>query len=419
MAKLTPYCRMDDRRQMPENMDTTQSVAGWPELVDALRDLPGRMLAKLPAAAKADPQTQQEIGRVALAALTACAIDALGGDGDHPSFLPQINHILNVGQPNADTSYRSARITPGGIYRLRGRRGSLRMVRIAQSGPPPRTAPGQPNLGPPRIDHDVNALHCDAAGLFDVILSPSRPAGYEGDWWTLQPTTNRLLLRMVSSDWGNETEPTFSIERLDAAVQRPRPPAAELERRLRALPSATAFIAQMFVDHVHGLREEGYINKLKVFDVSQFGGLAGQFYYEGAYELRDDEALIIEAQVPGKCLYRSLILINDLYETTEWYNNHSSLNDAQAFPDQDGILRIVVCARDPGVTNWLDTAGYQTGAVQGRWTECDTQPIPNVIKVAWSDVRGMLPANTPSVSREERESIIRARRTALQHRPLW
>jgi len=396
------------------------AVAGWDELIDAMRDLPGRMLAKLPAAARSDPQMQQEIGRLALAALAACTIDALGSDGDHPSFVPQINHILNIGQPNADTSYRSARITPGGTYRLRGRRGSLRMVRIAQSGPPPaHTTPGQPNLGPQRIDHDVNALRCTADGCFDVILSPSRPTGYEGDWWPLQPTANRLLLRMVSADWGKEIEPTFSIERLDAPVQRPSPPAAELERRLRALPSATAFIAQMFVDHVQRLRDEGFINKLKVFDVSQLGGLAGQFYYEGAYDLRDDEALIIEAKVPEKCLYRSLILTNDLYETTDWYNNQSSLNDTQALPDRDGILRVVVCALDPGVPNWLDTAGYQTGVVQGRWAECDTQPIPSVVKVAWADVRKVLPVETPSVTREQRESLIRARRTALQHRPLW
>jgi hypothetical protein len=378
------------------------------------------MLAKLPPSAQSNSQIQQEVARLALAALAANTIDALGSDGDHPAFVPQINHILNIGQPNADTSYRSARITPGGTYRLRGRRGSLRMIRVAQSGPPPAPATlGQPNLGPQRIDHDVNALHCDADGRFDVILSPSRPAGYHGDWWPLQPTTNRLLLRMVSSDWGNEIEPTFSIERLDAPVQRPRPPAAELERRLRALPSATSFIAEMFVDHVQRLRDEGYVNKLKVFDVAQLGGLAGQFYYEGAYDLRDDEALIIEAKVPAKCLYRSLILTNDLYETTEWYNNHSSLNDAQAFPDKDGILRVVVCAPDPGVPNWLDTAGYQTGVVQGRWAECDTQPVPSITKVAWADVRKMLPANTPSVSREQREALIRARRSALQHRPLW
>jgi hypothetical protein len=99
------------------------------------------------------------------------------------------------------------------------------------------------------------------------------------------------------------------------------------------------------------------VNKLKVLDVSQVGGLTGQSYYEGAYDLGDDEALVIEARVPAKGVYRSLILGNDIQETTDWYNNHSSLNDSQAKPDRDGVLRVVVSATDPGVPNWLDTAG--------------------------------------------------------------
>jgi hypothetical protein len=293
------------------------------------------------------------------------------------------------------------------------------MVRIAQSAPPPGAAAGKPQLVRHRIDHDVNALRVDREGRFDVILSPARPAGHTGDWWQLQPGTDKLLLRMVSADWGREVEPSFSIERIDRPAARPRPPAADLERRLRRLPAAADFMALLFVDHVEKLRREGYVNKLKVFDVSQMGGLAGQFYYEGAYHLRDDEALIVEAKVPKRCLYRSIILTNDLYETTDWYNNHSSLNDAQAAPDADGVLRIVVSARDPGVPNWLDTAGYPTGVIQGRWTECDSQPIPSVRVVELAKVRSRLPADTPTVTPEQREALIRERRAALQQRPLW
>src|SRR3546814_8684388 len=87
-----------------------------------------------------------------------------------------------------------------------------------------------------------------------------------------------------------------------------------------------------------------YINKLRVFDVSNGSALVGQFYYEGAYELTPDEALIIESKVPAKCGYSSLILTNDIYETTDWYNNLSSLNGSQVHIAKDGMLRIVVSA---------------------------------------------------------------------------
>lgn len=395
-----------------------KAIAGWNEFIESLRTLPERMLAKLPEHRRDNPQVQQEVGRLALEALASSTIDALGGDADHPVFLSQIGQVINVGQPNADTIYRIARISHDGVYRLRGLRGTLRMFDIAQSPP----APGEPGYKPERgsrTSHDCNALRVDEHDRFDVILSAARPAGYTGDWWKLETTTNKLILRMVSSDWRREQSPTISIERVDLPITRPRPSATELESRLRNLPSAINFIALLFVDHVETLRHQGYINKLKVFDLSTIGGLASQFYYEGTYNLQDDEALIVEARVPARCIYRSLILTNEIYETTDWYNNHSSLNDSQARADADGVLRIVVSARDPGIPNWLDTSGYPQGLIQGRWAECDSQPIPAVRKVPLAEVRKFLPPDTPTISLEARERIIRDRRADLQQRPLW
>jgi hypothetical protein len=252
-----------------------------------------------------------------------------------------------------------------------------------------------------------------------VILSPTRPDGYTGDWWPLDPTSNMLLVRMVGSEWGKEVEPTLSIERLDIPATRPRPTAATLEAGLRSIPTAADFIAPLLVDRPQKMRTEGYVNKLKDVDFSQMGGLTGQFYYEGVYELKDDEALIVETKLPEHCAYRSLILTNEIYETTDWYNNQSSLNGAQAAADKDGVLRIVVSARDPGVPNWLDTAGYPTGVIQGRWLDCSSKPVPAIHKVALSDVKKSLPAETPTITARERDKQIRDRRSVLQQRPLW
>src|SRR6185295_3606003 len=91
--------------------EPSPAIAGWDEFVGTLRDLPGRLLARLPESMRSDPQVQQEVGRLVLEALASSTIDAIGGDGDHPLFLPQIGQVLNVGQPNADTVYRVARIT--------------------------------------------------------------------------------------------------------------------------------------------------------------------------------------------------------------------------------------------------------------------------------------------------------------------
>jgi hypothetical protein len=387
------------------------AVPGWDQLVESLRTLPERMLAKLPETMRGDPQVQQEIARLALESLTTSALGAIGGDGDAPQFLPSIGMVLNVGQPNADTIYRTAELAPGGSYRLTGKRGTLPLAVIAQLVPGEGGGAMRPHL-------DLATLKVDADDRFDVLISAVRPAGYAGEWWELNPAATRLMMRMVSADWASEASPTISIERTDRAVARPRPAAAALEARLRALPQQVDMMALMFLGHVEQLRAEGFVNTLKVFNVP-FGALAGQFYYEGAYDLADDEALVIDSPVPAKCQYRSLILTNEIYETTDWINNHSSLNGAQAAPDSDGRLRIVISARDPGVRNWMDTAGYPRGAVQGRWTGCDSQPIPEVHKVKLADLRKLLPKDVAMVTPAERQEILRQRRRALLQRPYW
>ena len=120
------------------------------------------------------------------------------------------------------------------------------------------------------------------------------------------------------------------------------------------------------------------------------------------------------ARLPNDIRY-----VYEIYETTDWYNNQSSLNGAQAAADKDSVLRIVVSARDPGVPNRLDTAGYSTGVIQGRWMECSSKPVPKIRKVALAQVRQYLPAETPTISGRERDEQIRNRRAVLQQRPLW
>lgn len=395
-------------------------VAGWSQFVDGLRDLPGQLLARLPAEQRSDPQVQQEIARIVLESLAASLLETLGSDGDHPAFVANQNLTLNYPQPNADTIYRLTRITPGGTYRIRGGRGNLRLANIGQAGPMPGE-PGGTTLGagPKRGLFDLGALDVDAKGRFDVILSPKRPAGYSGDWWELAPDTNRLLLRAVMADAASERDPTLSIERIDIPPQRPRPPVALLEQRLRSLPRATALLPSIFVSTGARLRAEGYVNRFKLVDAAQNGGLAGQSYYSSVFDLAGDEALIVAVRPPGRCLYRSIQLASEFQETLDWHNNQSSLNDVQAKPDRDGILRIVVAASDPGVPNWLDTAGYRQGIVEGRWMGCDSNPVPSVEKVPLAELRKHLPSNTRTVSRTERERTIRERRAALQQRPMW
>lgn len=388
----------------------------WEDFADALRPLERQMIEALPARLGNDPRIRQRTCRMLLMATARTALDALVGHREQPMFVPEINLAINLYQPNADTIYKSALIEPGGSYRLSGQRGSVLYAIIGQLGPD-MIRTGQPSA--PLSYLDLDTLTLDAAGNFSVLVSPRKPAACGGDWWRLDPAAEKLMLRQVSYDWAAEQDPAIAIERLDTAAAKAPLSAGYMSAALAELPGMIANASSFFIGHVQAMRDAGYINKLKVYDVSQMTGLSGQSYYEGAYELAHDEALIVAAPLPESCRYWSLILTNDLYETTDWYNHHSSLNGAQAAVDKDHWFRAVVCADDPGVHNWLDTAGFSSGAIQGRWMDSSATPIPEVTLVKFDQVMEYLPPETPTVSLAQREAMIRERRRALQLRRLW
>ena len=391
----------------------------WKNFTEDLQQVGARMEARLPERLRDDPQVQQEAGTLILQAMAREVLEALGADESHPVFLPSLGAVINIFQPNADTVYLNANVDDHGSYRLRGQSGSVRIIKMAQF----RALADEVAFeeGPSSFQalsyNDFNDLSIDDQGRFDVLLSRKRPQGYSGDWWELHPGTGFLMIRQMSSDWANERDWRVAIERLDTGVQRDRPDAAELEARLSRLSRRIGDVALSLVTHVEDMRKAGDLNRLRIMHTP--GSLEGQFYFEGAYEIDASEALVVEAKVPEDCVYWSAILTNDIYQTIDWMNNQSSLNDAQAHVDADGVVRFVLSLDDPGVHNWLDPAGHASGAFQGRWTGCSSTLIPKVTKVALADLDDFLPADTVRVTAAEREATIRERRMHFQMRPLW
>jgi len=154
-------------------------------------------------------------------------------------------------------------------------------------------------------------------------------------------------------------------------------------------------------------------------DWAAIGGLKDQTYYEGLFEFDEGECLLLETDVPETVRYWQVLLADQLFNTIEWEKCQSSLNGHQAKLDSDGRFRAVICNLDPGVPNWLDTGGYQRGAIQVRWNNCSAAPNPVATKVKLADLRRHIPADTPVVSPAERETVLRERRWAAQMRRRW
>jgi hypothetical protein len=168
--------------------------------------------------------------------------------------------------------------------------------------------------------------------------------------------------------------------------------------------------------------------------------------YHGFWDLTPDQALLIETPAPPVS-YWGFQLSNSLWNTLDFVNRQTSLNRGQAHIDDDGMLRIVVSERDPGVANWLDTMGHRQGAIHvrlealagrpvpdGREGERDlaatvndwmttwddaakgearaaVHPVPRASLVTMADLAAQLPETTPTIGAAEREAIL-ARRLA-------
>ena len=69
--------------------------------------------------------------------------------------------------------------------------------------------------------------------------------------------------------------------------------------------------------------------------------------------------------------------------------------------DDDGLLRVVIAHHDPGVANWLDTAGHSEGPIILRCVRTETAPVPTTSVVPFAEVAAALPPGTgasPSTS---------------------
>jgi hypothetical protein len=360
-----------------------------------------------------DKQDQWVLG---LAMLAGGYLGHVYMDPKRPVFVPYWNIALNQGGPNPDYIYNYTAIDPDGTYRISGFRGTTRFTEFSQTH---RRVFHQLEdaRNPKPLTNDLDQLQLGPNGEFSVILSPERPEGHEGDWWQLGPDTQSIIVRRCSTAWRNEIDSRIAIERLDPVETDTW---SDVSRRWSELPQWIVGMVKFMTDLVKWYRENHPTNGLELSKkVTQVGGLPNQFYYDGIYQIDDDEALVVEVRIPSPCYYWQILVADDRFCTVDWLNRQSSLNDKQARLDADGMLRVVVSKQDPGVPNWLDKEDNKSGILQMRFNRAKEAPPAKVTRVKLADVRQHLPADTPVVTPEERKRILSARREGAQLRTFW
>ena len=113
------------------------------------------------------------------------------------------------------------------------------------------------------------------------------------------------------------------------------------------------------------------------------GGDSNIYYHNSRWRLAPGQALLIEA-TPPDCATWNLQISNYWMESLDYRYHRIHLNKFTASYQDDGSVRIVVAHQDPGVDNWIDTAGHSRGTMCLRWIRADHHPQPTtrVVRVA-------------------------------------
>ena len=334
---------------------------------------------------------------------------------EHPDWSPLWNPVYTL-QPNPDDIYVFSPIRGDLTYRVSGNRGTCKILSFTTQAVMSGTVDEMP-ANKAHNEYDDADLGLALGEDFEVIFSAERPAGYTGKWAKIDPGAGAMMLRYRSYDWLNEVDPVLSIECLDPVPPKPRLSPDEILRRIGEMAKFPARKTKLYFAMQNGVRERVGIN---VFEpIRMPGALQKQVYWPACFELDDDEALIIETDLPENRPYWNIQLNDPYFNALEYVYRLSSTNGHYAKVASDGRFYGVIALTDPGVPNWLDPAGYNEGGIYGRWYDCDSEPVPVIKRVKLAELRDHLPADTPVVTPEERAQELSDRVRACQRRKRW
>ena len=312
--------------------------------------------------------------------------------------------IVTWGMECPDCIYTRAVLRGGESYRLFGNRGTARYVGLQTMNGIAATA-----------NELVDELEVDADGNFEVVLSASAETGRTGNWMRIDGEHPTLTVRHFFYDWDSEVASSLRIERLGRAVQSMGHPVDTDRAVMRQLVALGDFLRDnlaFFLQFGAAAPPNGFLPPINRTDI---GAAAENRPVIGRWELHPGEALIVEVE-PPEGIYWSYSIGNPWWETIHYGRHQSSLNAHQAAVDSDGLVRVVLSAEDPGVANWLDTAGHSNGPIILRCVRTKTAPTPTTRVVRFDDIRAELPSDTAEVTPQERAAILAARRHAVRER---
>lgn len=386
-----------------------------PTILEYLADLEGAVDELENTWRPADPEYRADVYRQTMASLSYSYFAYFHATPEHPDWAPLWNPVYTL-QPNPDDIYLYSPISGKYRYRISGNRGTVKILSFTSQRGMSGMVDSFADIGGHNDIDDADIVY-EPNGDFEILFSAERPQGWTGNWGKIDPTATGLFTRYRMYDWENEFDPRLSIECLDPVPPKPRPSPDAILNGIREMSKFPARKTRSYYRLQNAVKEAVGFN---VFQPTRMkGALTKQVYWPACFQFEEDEALIIETDIPDHAPYWNVQLNDPYFNALEYVYRLSSTNGAMARLSSDGKYRGVIALTDPGVPNWLDPAGYKEGGIYGRWYDCDSEPVPTITRVKLADLRNHLPGDTPVVTPEERAEELRRRVRACQRRRRW
>jgi len=344
-----------------EEQELPPDLRAWDDFCDHLKAAGHQALDAAPDNAFDRAEGLRYVSRLARAFLRSTLEDAA------PALARLGMEAPKIGLDNPDYVYGSARLSSRFSYCLRGEMGDAQWLGVGTYSGGLGTPKGLINDG----YLSSSDFECDDAGRFEIAVSKQ---AQPGNWLPMTDATNQLTIRQTLLRRRSDRPASLDLVRVDGGIG---PAPLDPERLVGGLARAGAMVrgvvgqflgwTQSFQKHPHEIRE------LDPALLSVAQGDPNTRYFYSYWQLAEDEAFVISF-MPPPCEYWNLQIGNHWLESLDYFHFDTHVNHATAHQETDGSVRIVVARRDPGVANWLDSAGHAQGGLALRFVGAEEVP---------------------------------------------
>jgi hypothetical protein len=310
---------------------------------------------------------------------------------------------------NPDNVNRTTPLDGAWEYEINGRFGKNPTAQTSFIVTP--AAEGQLRLGDAIAALTNQNIQSDSDGRFTITLD-GHPAGGRINHMRIADGPQMLAIRDSHSNWRQQ-----ATEIRIAAVTGPAPraPMSEEALVLATAESIVGFVA-FWLEFKNTFWKTPPFNQV-IGPLGRDGGWG--FQAGGRFKLADDQALVITT-LDGGAAYTGF-QVSDPWTISPYpFYATTSRNSSQVTPNPDGSLTYVISLIDPGVANWIDTAGLHEGWFMLRWQNLTmaqgTGLLQSAQLVRLAELEAALAPGTPRITLPQRSAEILQRANDYESR---